>query len=60
MPSLKDNKTCALLEQYLSYLTVVKGRSPLTADEYKIDCLLENNIYQNRGVCLFFIYKSGL
>jgi|GEM_PF-2990058 len=38
MSSLKENKTCALLEQYLMYLTVVKGRSPLTADEYRIDC----------------------
>ena len=36
MPSLKDNKTCALLEQYLTYLTVVKGRSPLTSMEYRI------------------------
>ena len=27
MSSLKENRTCALLEQYLSYLTVVKGRS---------------------------------
>jgi site-specific recombinase XerD len=40
MPSLKENKTCALLEQYLSYLTVVKGRSHLTAFEYRIDNLL--------------------
>ena len=30
MSSLKDNKTCALLQQYLSYLTIVKGRSRLT------------------------------
>ena len=42
MSSLKNNKTCALLEQYLSYLTVVKGRSPLTADEYRIDALFGN------------------
>jgi site-specific recombinase XerD len=40
MSSLKDNKTCGLLEQYLSYLTVVKGRSPLTAEEYRVDCLM--------------------
>jgi len=40
MPSLKENKTCALLEQYLSYLTVVKGRSLLTSYEYKIDNLM--------------------
>ena len=38
--SLKNNKTCALLEQYLSYLSVVKGRSHLTCDEYRIDSLL--------------------
>jgi len=36
MSSLKENKTCTLLEQYLSYLVVVKGRSPLTAEEYRI------------------------
>jgi len=35
MPSLKDNKSYALLEQYLSFLTVVKGRSPLNAEEYR-------------------------
>ena len=40
MSSLKDNTTCPLLEQYLSYLTVVKGRSNLTAQEYRIDCTL--------------------
>ena len=40
MPQLKDNKTCALLEQYLSYLVVVKEHSPITAYEYRIDCLL--------------------
>ena len=40
MSSLKNNKTCDLLEQYLSYLTVVKGRSPLTAEEYRIDNLM--------------------
>ena len=51
MPSLKDNKTCALLEQYLSYLVVVKGRSPLTAEEYRIDnCLLFEYIKRMRGV----------
>ena len=40
MSSLKNNKTCLLLEQYLSYLTVVKGRSVLTSYEYRIDTLL--------------------
>ena len=51
MSSLKNNKTCALLEQYLSYLTVVKGRSPLTADEYRIDNLmLFEYIKRTRGI----------
>lgn len=50
MSSLKENKTCALLEQYLSYLTVVKGRSPLTSSEYRIDTLLFfEYIKRNRG-----------
>jgi len=40
MSSLKENKTCVLLEQYLDYLKIVKGRSPLTCDEYRIDCLM--------------------
>lgn len=51
MPSLKDNRTCALLEQYLSYLVIVKGRSPLTAEEYRIDCnMLFEHIKRIRGV----------
>jgi len=51
MASLKNNKTCALLEQYLSYLIVVKGRSPLTADEYRIDCcMLFEYVKRSRGV----------
>lgn len=51
MSSLKDNKTFALLEQYLTYLTVVKGRSVLTAIEYRIDILLlAEFIKRKRGV----------
>lgn len=51
MPSLKDNRTCALLAQYLNYLVVVKGRSPLTAEEYAIDNnLLFEFIKRKRGV----------
>ena len=37
MSSLKDNKTCALLEQFLSNPTTVKGRSMPTAEEYCVD-----------------------
>jgi site-specific recombinase XerD len=51
MSSLKENKTCTLLEQYLSYLTIVKGRSPLTAEEYRVDCnMLFEFIKQKRGI----------
>ena len=51
MSSLKDNKTCTLLEQYLSYLTIVKGRSQLTAEEYRVDCnMLFEYIKRKRGV----------
>ena len=51
MAQLKNNKTCALLEQYLSYLVVVKGRSPLTSEEYRIDCLLlAEFVKRKRGV----------
>jgi site-specific recombinase XerD len=51
MPSLKNNKTCTLLEQYLSYLIVVKGRSPLTGEEYRIDNLM---------FCEFIKHKRGV
>lgn len=51
MSSLIDNKTCDLLEQYLTYLTVVKGRSNLTAYEYLIDRLL---------LCEFIKGKRGV
>ena len=58
MPSLKDNRSCALLEQYLSYLVVVKGRSPLTAEEYRIDCnMLFEYIKAQRGVVPEIIAK---
>lgn len=51
MSSLKDNKTWVLLEQYLTYLTPVKGKSNLIAYEYRIDCLLLLEfIKRKRGV----------
>ena len=50
MPSLKDNRSC-FAGAYLSYLVVVKGRSPLTAEEYRIDnCMLFEFIKQQRGI----------
>jgi hypothetical protein len=35
--SVSNNKTCRLLEQYISYLSVMKGRSDNTIDEYQND-----------------------
>ena len=37
---LKNNKSFELLEQYLSYFTVIKGRSINTVIEYRIDVLM--------------------
>lgn len=39
MSSMKVNKPCGLLEQYLAYLTAIRGRLNL-AFEYRIDYLL--------------------
>ena len=51
MASLKDNKTCALLEQYLNYLIVIKGHRPLTAEEYRVDCcMLSEYVKRRRGL----------
>ena len=36
---MQSNKTCPLVEQYLGYLTVIKGRSENTVLEYRIDLL---------------------
>ena len=58
MSSLKDNKTCALLEQYLSYLVVVKGRSALTAEEYRVDNnMLFEFIKKKRGIQQIILEK---
>ena len=37
---LKNYKSFELLEQYLSYLTVIKGRSINTVIEYRTDVLM--------------------
>jgi len=31
---MQSNRTCPLVEQYLGYLTVIKGRSENTIKEY--------------------------
>lgn len=36
---MQSNKTCPLLEQYLGYLTTIKGRSNNTVLEYRTDIL---------------------
>ncbi|MDF2544565.1 MAG: integrase family protein [Herbinix sp.] len=36
---MQSNKTCPILEQYLNYLTIIKGRSNNTILEYRIDIL---------------------
>lgn len=37
---MQSNKTCPLLEQYLGYLVVIKGRSENTILEYRTDLLM--------------------
>ena len=38
--ALKNFNTFPLLEEYLNYLTVIKGRSPNTVVEYRTDILM--------------------
>jgi integrase/recombinase XerD len=37
---MQSNKTCPLVEQYLSYLVVIKGQSDNTILEYRTDLLM--------------------
>ena len=37
---MQSNKTCQLIEQYLGYLVVIKGRSENTVKEYRTDLLM--------------------
>lgn len=37
---MQSNKTCPLIEQYLNYLVVIKGRSGNTIKEYRTDLLM--------------------
>lgn len=37
---MQSNKTCQLVEQYLGYLVVIKGRSENTVKEYRTDILM--------------------
>jgi site-specific recombinase XerD len=44
---MQSNKTCPLVEQYLSYLVVIKGRSDNTIKEYRTDILMFFNYLMN-------------
>jgi len=37
---MQSNKSCQMVEQYLGYLTVIKGRSENTVKEYRTDLLM--------------------
>jgi integrase/recombinase XerD len=37
---MQSNKSCPLVEQYLGYLVVIKGRSKNTVKEYRTDLLM--------------------
>lgn len=37
---MQSNKTCPLVEEYLSYLAVIEGRSENTIFEYRTDLLM--------------------
>ncbi|HBX22455.1 MAG TPA: hypothetical protein DEF34_02290 [Desulfotomaculum sp.] len=37
---MQSNRTCPVVEQYLGYLTVIKGRSENTIKEYRTDLLM--------------------
>ncbi|MFV3010907.1 site-specific integrase [Clostridium botulinum] len=37
---MQSNTTCPLIEQYLGYLVVIKGRSDNTVKEYRTDLLI--------------------
>lgn len=36
----EKSRNCQILDQYLGYLTVIKGRSENTIDEYRNDLLM--------------------
>jgi len=37
---MQSNTTCLLVEQYLNYLVVIKGRADNTIKEYRTDLLM--------------------
>jgi integrase/recombinase XerD len=48
---MQSDKSCPIVEQYLSYLTTIKGRSKNTVLEYRLDLLqFLRYVAENRGV----------
>jgi len=48
---MQSDKSCPIVEQYLSYLTTIKGRSTNTVLEYRLDLLqFLRYVADNRGV----------
>ena len=47
---MQSNTTCPLIEQYLNYLVVIKGRAENTIKEYRTDLLMFfNYVLDSRG-----------
>jgi len=44
---VQSNTTCLLVEQYLNYLVVIKGRADNTIKEYRTDLLMFFNYIMN-------------
>lgn len=42
---MQSNKTSPLIEHYLSYLIVIKGRSDNTIFEYRTDLLMFSSLF---------------
>ncbi|AHF07242.1 tyrosine recombinase XerC [Desulfitobacterium metallireducens] len=50
---MQSNKSCPLIEQYLGYLIVIRGRSESTIKEYRTDLLMFfEHVLNSRGISL--------
>lgn len=50
---MQSNKTCPLIEDYINYLVVIKGRTQNTIKEYRTDLLMFFSfVLNNRGMPL--------
>ena len=58
---MQSDKTCLLVEQYLGYLTTIKGRSNNTILEYRTDILsFFKFVSESRGECYTDFKYAGL